>query len=158
MGPLNFANKGKFMSFSAGSINPDQKYVGVLQLGCAYAVICLNIGTDTSEFVSKECLKKKAAEAAARVFAEKNQIKYYNELITLKKPIVTVIKKGEKWYPAHIFSDRIRQLTHFGGEELGGPQKKAKMEAELIASAREEQLILSMGIALTDKMSRLVSE
>jgi hypothetical protein len=96
----------------------------------------------------------KVAKATAQKFAALNDIPYDVDLRDLDGPFLTIIKNGEKWYPAEIYSDRLRLLVSFGPLQLGGTQSEAINMAEVIALSRSTDCIPSIGISIYESSLR----
>lgn len=87
--------------------------VGVVKIVNSYAVALID--SKKSTFVSKAYADEKIAQAAAMQFALLNHLGYQPKLIEMTKPLLTVMKQGDIWYPAEFHSDRISLLKEFGG-------------------------------------------
>ena len=88
------------------------------------------------------------AQAKAKQFAEQQNIPIVQQLFDLDRPIITVIKKNQDWFPAELHRDRIRLINGIGGIYLGASQEEAINLAKAIALARGEPCIPSIGISL----------
>ncbi len=126
------------------------EFVGVLRLFNHYAAFHEN--ESQVKFISKNPETDiKVAQATAKRFSETSGIPYKETLFQTEKPIITVIKSGEKWFPAELYADRIFLLMKFGPMDLGGTQEETIRMADAIALSRRTNSIPSFGIFLEDK-------
>jgi len=93
----------------------------------------------------------KVAQAAAESFAKANKIVYNPALKSLSKPIMTVIQRKGKWFPAELHPDKIRILQKCMGINAGSDKEAATAWAHLIACVQEWDCIPSIGISLEEK-------
>lgn len=90
----------------------------------------------------------KVAAAAAKAFAEEHVITYKEGLHEPDRPLITVIKDGDTWFPAELHPDRVRLLTKLGPVELGGTQEVAMNLARSIAISKRADFLPLIGISL----------
>jgi hypothetical protein len=93
---------------------------------------------------------KKIAQATARTFAERRGILYQNDLWEVDKPIISVIKNNQKWFPAELYGDNIVLLEFLGFLNLGSEREEAIKIANVIASIKKTDCIPSIGIFLDE--------
>ncbi len=102
--------------------------VTVAQLGGHWGGIQVN-PNDSKSAVTTMLTDKKAAEAAAKLFAKEHGFLYLENHLTFDQPIVTIWRTLGHWVPAKIFDDRIA-----GAGRIWPTKEEAKREAEWVAA------------------------
>jgi hypothetical protein len=124
-----------------------EEYAAVIKLANCYAAT--HVKGKKKTFISARLeADVKVARAAAKLFAEDNKIFCDDAVHKLSQPIITVLKCGERWFPAELHADEVILLTAFGPRDLGGSQQEAVRMANVIALSRNWNSIPSIGISL----------
>lgn len=122
-------------------------FTAVIRLVNCY--LATHVNEDEIRFISKHPESDiKVAQATAKLFAETNNILYDDTSFELSQPIITVMKDGEKWYPAELHPDRITLLLSFNSLDTGGGQQETINTANAIALSRNGDCFPSLGISL----------
>ncbi len=121
--------------------------VALLKLANHYLVVRTE-PSGSCKVLSKQPVELRVAQVALRTFAEQLNLPVITTIGTMSKPIMTVIKRGEQWYPTELHSDRVTQLTHFGPMPLGGTEEQATCIAAVIALSRQSDFQPNWGKAI----------
>lgn len=70
---------------------------------------------------------------AALVFSQLHSLPYEPRVISLKKPILTIVTAETSWYAAAIHTDRMTVITNLGPLQFRGYIEEAISVAQLIA-------------------------
>jgi hypothetical protein len=137
------------MASRVGGERP-QEYVAVVMMVNHYAAV--HVINNKKHFKSEHPeMDQRVAAQAARVFAESHHIPYLETLQLLDRAVYTVVKEGEKWYPAGFDSVRFFLLKDFGGVDIGGSQEDALHFSRSIAMAEGSDCLPEIGISLSNK-------
>lgn len=125
------------------------EFVCVVRLGNHYAAV--HSKKTEKEFISNHPEKDiSIAQATAKAFAKEQKIPFDGRLKDLDKPIITILKQNEKWFPAELRPDKILLITGLAGINLGDSKKEATNLAQAIALSRGTDCIPSIGISLSE--------
>jgi hypothetical protein len=123
------------------------EFVCVIRLANCY--IATHIKERNKAFISKHPeIEKIVAESTAKIFATQNKIPYVDELLEPDRPIITIMKDGEHWYPAELHSKKIILLLMQNFQDIGSDEQGAIRIAETIALREKSDCIPSIGISI----------
>lgn len=126
---------------------PAGEFAGVFKLVNCY--VAIHDKKDETVVLSEHLeIDIRLAQATAKAFAQTHNIHYDGDLYQLNKPLITVLKRGEEWYPVELHTDKANFITHFGPLKLGGTQEEATNMANVIANYKGTDCIPSIGISL----------
>ncbi len=127
------------------------EYVGVMRLAGCFAAVH---SKDTEiNFISNHLEETMAiASESAKTYALQNKITLISDCQIPQEPILTIIRHGTLWYPAQIFSDRVKVLDKFLNPyntnqkaELGLHYEGALSVAQTMANINQWSFIRSIG-------------
>lgn len=122
------------------------EFTSVIKLVNCY--IATYVTRNKIEFISNHPESDiKIAQATAQSFSTTQNIPYDNSLRRLSKPIITVLKRGQNWFPAELHADRINFLQ----TDSDKTQRTVTALAYTIALNRNLACVPSIGISLTKK-------
>lgn len=129
------------------------EYVGVMKLANGY--LAMHIQGKQKKFISAKFETDiKIAQEAALTFAQVHLISYQEKLLELEKPLITVIKHKDYWFPAQLYPGEIRLLERisfcFFSLHLAGSQQRAIQIAKAIAWSKRGECNPSIGISLLE--------
>jgi len=123
------------------------EFVGVLALRKKYLAVYFREGEMT---VLSDCplTDPKVAECAARTFAQQYSMRYEENVVTLRVPLITVLHYQQKWFPG-IFDGR----KFFIFKNRGSEMRKNKLQgaintAKKLALKKKMSCVPSLGIIL----------
>jgi len=124
------------------------EFVGVIRLVNCFAAV--HVTNEHKKFISKHLeLELRVAQAAAESFAATHNIHYDGDLKDLDKPLITVVKHMESWFPAELHPDGISMLEYLGKANLGSPEQESAINlANAIALSRGGDCLPEIGISL----------
>ena len=121
------------MSVASGAL--PREYVAVIRLAKQYVVA--HVSEERTVFISQHSgTNLKIAQVAATAFAESKKLFRQVGCMEFAAPIITVIRKEGKWFPAELHPDRVVLL-------LGGSQEEATRMAGRIALERNISFVFS---------------
>lgn len=127
------------------------EYVGIVRLVNCY--IATHFRPEEKCFISEHPETDiKVAQATAILFAKTHNIPYDSDLREPDRPIITVLKREKKWFPAELHTNKITLLTNLGELNLGGKKQQAINMANVIAISKDADFIPSIGISLKGKI------
>lgn len=133
------------MPKTAGSQGAE--FVGVVCYAKHY--IAVHVQETQKRFVSKHPeIDIRIAQTTAIQFAASHDIPYSMTLLEADRPIISVVKEGDQWFPATINATSIKMLTAFGPLPLGGTQEQAINMAKAIAISQQTDFLPQIGITM----------
>lgn len=136
--------------------NRPAEYVNVTKILNFY-VATHTKGTEKTFLMRQLVADLNIAKVTAKSFSRKSNIPYISKFDEEKRPIFTVLRYGEEWFPAELQIDKTLLLTgdksrHPAELHLGGDQAGAILVANVIALTQNGLCFPNIGIALGNQM------
>lgn len=137
------------MTWSGDVRDQPSEFVYVFKLANRY--IASHTTGNKTTFISQHPEKDmKVAEATAKLFAAARGIQYDDNLRVSNKPIYSIVKDGNNWYPIALYADKILLLANLGHINIGGNQEEATNMAAAIALSEGANFEPSIGISMSN--------
>jgi hypothetical protein len=139
------------MSTSAKATHLPPEFAGMMRLANYYLPVHVREG-HVQKFISKTPeTDLKVSRQAALEFALNHRITYYPSIIKTTRPLLTIIKDGDQWFPAELYPDKTIILRRKGPMRLGSPQARdTNYWTNVIAQERGTVSIVNLGIFLSN--------